>query len=207
MRKTLILAAMLAAAPMAASAADLSYTYVEGGWTQLRINDDLLDDPKGDGGYIRGSFAIAKQVHLFGGYSTASKSYAYGNVARMKVEIGQPELGIGYHMNMSDRVDFTADIAALRVNAKVKISGAPGYNESGNEHVTAGRATVGVRGAPSPRTEAWIKAGVMDGSDMDTSFVGNLGGQIKFNATWGVVGEIQFIEDTTQYMAGVRASF
>jgi hypothetical protein len=47
----------------------------------------------------------------------------------------------------------------------------------------------------------------MDGSDMDSTFVGNLGGQVSFNKTWGVVGEIQFIEDTTQYLAGVRASF
>ena len=207
MRKTLILAALLAATPFAASAADMSYTYVEGGWTQLQINDDFLDDPKGDGGYIRGSFAIAPQVHVFGSYSTVSKSYGLGDGARLKVELNQPELGIGYHMNMSDRVDFTADIAAVRLNGKVKVSGAPGYNGTDKEHSTAGRATVGVRGKPSARTEAWVKAGVMDGSDIDTTFVGNLGGQVSFNKTWGVVGEIQFIEDTTQYMVGVRASF
>jgi hypothetical protein len=99
----------------------MSYTYVEGGWTQVQINDDFLDDPKGDGGYIRGSFAIAPQVHVFGGYSTVSKSYSAAG-ARLKVDLAQPELGIGYHMNMSERVDFTADIAAVRVNAKVKIS-------------------------------------------------------------------------------------
>lgn len=206
MRKTLILAALLAATPFVASADEMSYTYVEGGWTQVQINDDFLDDPKGDGGYIRGSFAIAPQVHVFGGYSTVSKSYSAAG-ARLKVDLAQPELGIGYHMNMSERVDFTADIAAVRVNAKVKISGLPGFNGTGKDHSTAGRATVGVRGKPSARTEAWLKAGVMDGSDMDSTFVGNLGGQVSFNKTWGVVGEIQFIEDTTQYVAGVRASF
>jgi hypothetical protein len=206
MRKTLILAALLAATPCVASADEMSYTFVEGGWTQLQINDDFLDDPKGDGGYVRGSYAIAPQVHVFGGYSTVSKSYGLGT-GRMKADVAQPELGIGYHMNMSERVDFTADIAAVRINAKLKISGVPGYNGTEKDHSNAGRITAGVRGKPSARTEAWLKAGVMDGSDIDSTFVGTLGGQVSFNATWGLVGEIQFIEDTTQYMAGVRASF
>lgn len=207
MRKTLILAALLAATPFVTSADELSYTYVEAGWTQLKINDNFLGDPSADGAYLRGSFAIAPQVHVFGSYASVAKSYGLGGGARVKVELAQPEIGIGYHMNMSDRVDFTADIAAVRLNSTVKLSGIPGANGSEKDHSTAGRATLGVRGKPSPRTEAWLKAGVMDGSDIDTTFVGNLGGQVNFTATWGLVGEVQIIEDTTQFMAGVRASF
>lgn len=206
MRNNLILATLLAASPFAASAADMSYTYVEAGWTQVQINDDFLDDPKGDGGYLRGSFAIAPQVHVFAGYSTVSKSYSLGT-ARMKVELAQPEIGIGYHMELSDRVDFTADIALLRLNDEVTISGLPGSNGRYKDHTSAGRATLGVRGKPSARTEAWLKGGVIDGSDIDTSFMGNLGGQVMFAQQWGLVGEIQFFEDATQYMVGVRASF
>ncbi|MGV8960509.1 MAG: outer membrane beta-barrel protein [Stenotrophomonas sp.] len=207
MRKTLILAALLAATPFAAAADEMSYTYVEGGWTQLQINDNFLDDPKGDGGYVRGSFAIAPQMHVFGGYSMVSKSYGLGAGTRVKFELAQPEIGIGYHMNMSERVDFTADLALLRVNAKATISGMPGANGTEKDHSNAGRVTVGVRGKPSPRTEAWLKGGVMDGSDLDTTFVGNLGGQVNLTRTWGLVGEIQWIDDTTQFLAGVRASF
>jgi len=206
MRKTLILAALLAAAPVAASAADLSYTYVEGGATQVRINDDFLDDPHAGGGYLRGSFAIAEQVNVFGGYSRVSKSYGLGDGARIKYELGQPELGIGYHMNLSDRADFTTDIAWLRLNAEAKYS-EPGYSERIKDHTNAGRATLGIRGTPSPRTEAWVKAGVIDGSDLDTEFVGVLGGQVKFNKTWGLVAEAQWINDISQYSFGVRASF
>ena len=48
---------MLAATPFAtAVAGDMSYTYVEAGWTEVKIDDDWLDDPKGDGAYIRGSY-------------------------------------------------------------------------------------------------------------------------------------------------------
>lgn len=207
MRKTLILAALLAATPFAASADELSYTYVEGGLTQVRVDDDFLNDPHANGGYVRGSFAIAEQVNVFGGYSQASKSQrAYGT--RVKYEVGQPELGIGYHMNMSDRVDFTADIAVLRLNVEAKIYGTPGYTgETIKDHTTAGRATLGVRGKPSARTEAWLKAGVIDGSDIDSEFVGVLGGQVKFNKTWGLVAEVQMMQDVTQYSTGVRASF
>ena len=43
---------------------------------------------------------------------------------------------------------------------------------------------------------------------MDSEFYGTLGGQIKFDKTWSIVGEAQWIgSDTTVYMAGVRASF
>ena len=70
MRQTLILAAaaMLAAAPVAASADELSYTYAEAGWTQVQINDNFLNDPNLDGAYLRGSYDIADKVNLFAGY-------------------------------------------------------------------------------------------------------------------------------------------
>ncbi len=207
MRKSFLLAALLVAAPLSATAADgLSYTYAEAGWTQLKLNDDDLNDPKGTGGYVRGSYGIADNVNLFGGWSTVSKSYRF-NGARLKYELNQPELGIGYHMAMTDRVDFTSDIAWLRLNQEVKLS-VPGFGSARNkDHVNAGRVTVGLRGKPSPRTEAWIKGGYIDGSDMDGEWTGTLGGQINFTKTWGMTGEVQAYDGATQFSLGVRASF
>lgn len=206
MRKTL-LAALIALAPLPALAADgLSYTFVEAGWTQLKVNDDYLEDPKLDGGYIRGSFAIAEQVHVFGAWSQVSKSYGFPG-GSIKLELGQPELGIGYHMPMSDRIDFTADVAWTRQNVELTLK-ETGYDTlREKDHFNAARGTLGVRGKPSPRTEAWLKAGYLDGSDMDGTWVGNVGGQINFTPTWGLVGEVQLIEDITQYSVGIRASF
>ena len=63
---------------------------------------------------------------------------------------------------------------------------------------------------PDEGTILWargVKAGYLDGSNLSGSFVGDLGGQVKFNATWGLVGEIEVIEDVTRYSVGVRASF
>ncbi|NEK63488.1 MAG: hypothetical protein G3W66_13820, partial [Xanthomonas perforans] len=71
-----------------------------------------------------------------------------------------------------------------------------------------GLANLGLRGKPSPRTEAWIKAGYIDGSDVDKGeFVGTLGGQVNFTRTWGLVAEAQFVDNANQYKVGVRASF
>lgn len=207
MRKMLLAASLLALSPLSALAADdLSYTYVEAGWTQFQVNDDFLDDPKVDGGYIRGSFAIAPQVYLFGAWSQVSKSYGFDG-GSLKLELDQPEFGIGYHMGMSNRVDFTADIAWTRQNAELTLKETGFATVRQKDHFNAARGTFGVRGKPSARTEAWLKAGYMDGSDMDGTWVGNVGGQINITPMWGVVGEVQVIEDVTQYSAGVRASF
>jgi len=211
MRKMLVLAAaLLAAAPMAASAADaMSYTYVEGGWTQLQINNPGSND-KLDGGYVRGSFAIAEQVYVFGGYSQVSKTYDLSDDlgrASLKQELSQPELGIGYHMPFSDRLDFTTDIAWLRINDELTLKQDDWDDRKYKFHNNAGRATLGLRGKPSRRTEAWVKAGYIDGSDMDGEWTGTLGGQVNFTRAWGLVGEVQYYDDITQYSVGVRASF
>ncbi|WP_313140432.1 hypothetical protein [Stenotrophomonas sp.] len=208
MRKILIVAALLAAAPFSASADGLSYTYVEGGWTQFQTDDDLLDDPKLDGGYVRGSFALAEQVHVFGAWNYASKSYNY-DYGHAKLELNQPELGIGYHMPFSERVDYTADIAWVRQQAEITVD-SDIYNVRlrNKDHTNLVRATMGLRGKPSAMTEAWIKAGYMDGgNNFEGTWVGTLGGQINFTKTWGLVGEISGYRDVTQFSAGVRASF
>ena len=206
MRKILIVAALLAAAPFTASAEALSYTYVEGGWTQVKVDDNALDDPKVDGGYLRGSGAIAEQVYVFGGWSRTSKTNHYGNDS-LKLELNQPELGIGYHMPWTDRLDFTADAAWVRQNAEATVR-FDGLRFSQKDHTNLGRVTMGIRGKPSAMTEAWAKAGYMDGGNhFKGTWVGTVGGQINFTRTWGLVGEISGYRDVTQYSAGVRASF
>lgn len=211
MRKIIALAAaLLAAAPLTASAAEsMSYTWVEGGWTQLQISTPG-SNPKLDGGYVRGSFAIAEQVYVFGGYSQVSETFDLGddfNRASIKQELNQPELGIGYHMPFTDRLDFTTDIAWMRINDELTLKQDGWRDQNEKFHTNAGRVTAGLRGKPSRATEAWLKAGYIDGSDMDGEWIGTLGGQVKFNRNWGLVGEVQYFDDITQYSVGVRASF
>ncbi|KRG75996.1 hypothetical protein ABB30_10895 [Stenotrophomonas ginsengisoli] len=207
MRKTLIVAALLAACPLAAHANDaLSYTYAEAGLTRAELDQgDDFSTLKANGGYLRGSYALTGATYVFGGFTRVSDSEsAYG--IKLEGDLDQYELGLGWHMPMSDRVDFLAEAAYVRLDLTIKAS-YMGYSARESDALNAGRVSLGLRGTPSARTEAWVKAGAMDGSDMDSEFVGSLGGQFKFNPTWGLVGDINWIGDVTQYSVGVRASF
>ncbi|MGY0557992.1 MULTISPECIES: hypothetical protein [unclassified Lysobacter] len=207
MKKCVLLAAMLATVGFAANANEINYTYVEGGYAKLHIDDEFLGNPEGDGGYLRGSVAIAPQAYVFGSYGQVSDDFRDGD-ATLDVSIDQAELGFGYHMAFSDRVDFTADIAYLRQELTLKLSGlGADYDGKVSEDAKGGKVSVGLRGMPSARTEAWVKAGYIDGGDFEGDFVGTLGGQVKFNPTWGLVAEVEMIEDFTRYLVGVRASF
>ncbi|APP79464.1 outer membrane beta-barrel protein [Xanthomonas hortorum] len=207
MRNTLILAALLAAAPFAASAEGLSYSYVEGGWnrTEINVNDDSDDI---DGGYIRGSWKIAEPVYVLAGYQRATKDYNLGGGFEIEGTLEQATVGIGYRQEMTERVEFIADISLLRskVESDLRLRGRS--IDDASDSTNLGFANLGLRGKPSPRTEAWVKAGYIDGNDVDQGeFVGTLGGQVNFTPTWGLVAEAQFIDDANQYRVGVRASF
>ena len=207
MKKSLLLAALLAGTAFAANANEMSYTFVEAGYAKLKIDDSFLGDPEGDGGYLRGSFAIAPQVYLFGGYGEVSDDYGFES-ASIDATIDQTELGIGWHTPLGDNLDFTADIAYLRIEETLEVRGlGAGVDGKYSDDAKGGRAALGLRGTPSPRTEAWIKAGYIDGGDFQGDWIGTLGGQVKFNPTWGLVGDIEVVDDSTRYFVGVRASF
>lgn len=202
MKKQLALAVVLATASFTAAAADLSYTYVEAGYAKLHIDEDLLDNPELDGGYVRGSFAVSPQLYVFGGVGRVSNDFNLLG-AGFDVDETQSEIGLGYHQAMGEQVDFIAELAYLRLDTDVEVVGLG----SSDEQVGGGRASLGLRGNLSPRVEGWVKAGYLDGGDFEGDFVGTLGGQYKFNPTWGLVAEVEIIDDNTQYLAGVRASF
>jgi len=217
MKKRFVLAAMLAAAPFAASAADngLSYTYVEGGYNQARIDhdDELLGDFDADGGYLRGSFGVSKSVYLFGSYASGSDSdsvsieLADDTVYEAKVDddLTTTEFGVGFHSAMGERVDFFGEVAYFRMEEEFKVRDEDGtYTDKW--HANGGRASVGIRGG-NEQVEGWAKIGYLDASDFHGNFVGGIGGQYKFNQTWGLVGEVEVFDSLTRYMVGVRASF
>lgn len=218
MKKRFVLAAMLAAVPFVASAQDngLSYTYVEGGYNQLRIDhdeDELLGDFDADGAYLRGSVAISPSFYLFGSYASGEDSDSVSidlgldelYEAKVDDELTTTEFGVGYHMPMGERVDFIGELAYFRMEEEFKISDEEG-TVSDKWHVNGGRASVGLRGG-NERAEGWVKVGYLDASDFSGNFVGSVGGQFKFNRTWGVVGEVEVFDELSHYMVGVRASF
>ncbi len=216
MRNTLILAAVLAVAPSIARAESLSYTFIEAGYSRLSVNVDDTDDHMG-GGYLRGAYQFADSTYLFTSFTQARKTYRQrrGNdTLSDQLTVRQPEIGIGYRHQMSARTDFIAELAYLRIDAKDKATGYDAYlgaNDIDGTYgrpLNLGRVGIGVRGKPSTRTEAWIKASYIDGRALeDGEFVAALGAQVNAGRTWSVVGELQFLDDTLQTLLGVRASF
>src|SRR3970282_1722918 len=82
MKKQLVLALTLAVVPFAASAGELSYSFIEGGYAQL--NQELpdvdlgggmvaqIDDSEANGFQVSGSVEMGASFHLFGGYKSGS---------------------------------------------------------------------------------------------------------------------------------------
>lgn len=207
MKKSLALALALAVAPFAASADALSYTYVEGGYAKQHIDDEFLDNPEADGLFVRGSYDLGSGVNLIGGVSRTSYDETIEGV-RVDVDATEAELGLGYHQSMSERVDFIAELAWVRVDSDVEIDG----EELVDGQATGGRGAVGVRGRFNDVVEGLLKANYYDGGDFeDGEFTGVVGALFTINPTWGINAEIEHGDfagvDTTRYNVGVRASF
>jgi Ax21 family sulfation-dependent quorum factor len=200
MKKQFVLAALLATAPFVASAEGLSYSYVEGGYTRVNVDTGVSGfDPELDGGYIRGSAALGENFTVFGGYSKTQDDVRVGGfVNTFDTDFETAEIGFGYHADISDRADFIAELSYLRQEISIE-------NVSGEGK--GGKLNLGIRGEMTDNLEGWVKAGYIDGGDFEGDFVGTLGGQYKFNQTWGIVGEVEFVDETTQFMLGARASF
>ncbi|HFF3761273.1 autotransporter outer membrane beta-barrel domain-containing protein [Stenotrophomonas forensis] len=207
MRKTLLATSLLLAVPVLASASDeLSYTYVEGGWNRLKLDAGNAGDFTTDGGYVRGSFAVAPQFHVIAGASRVSGSHHPGD-ARVKTTVDVPYLGLGYHTPISENLDFTSEFAWNHRWAKSdhRVADERSRQTSRFNQVLG---MVGVRGRFTDNLEGWLKGGYANGDNgQDARWYGVAGGQLNITDTWGVVLEGQFDKDTSEYRAGVRASF
>jgi len=203
MKKHFVAALALAVAPFAASAGDLSYNYVDGAFARVNTEIDGSGDIDFDGFQLRGSADVGAGVNLFGGYSTVNN-----DDGGFDTDLNELQAGVGYHHALSDKADVLAELSWI--NSEIEADGIEGDGDDV-------RASVGFRGAFSNNFEGLIKANYTDGDVYDGSFSVTLGAQVKFNQTWGLIGEAEFgnsidlgggLElDTTKYLLGVRASF
>ena len=193
MKKQFVLALALAAASFGATAGELSYSWIDGGYS--RTNVDLGgSDVDFDGFALRGSAALGESFYVFGGYSSATND-EFG----ADIDLNQSQIGLGFRHGMSDRADFIAELGYL--NTEVEAMGI-------SDDVEAYRGSIGFRGELADNFEGLLKANYSDAGDaQDGEFSGTLGAQFKFNQTWGLVGEVELGDDVTQYLIGVRASF
>lgn len=209
MKKQIALALALAASSFAATADEMRYSYVEGGY--IRTDIDGMGD--GDGFGVNGSVAVHKNVHLFAGYSMQSASEQ-----GIDVDLDDLQVGVGFNTSITDRADFVARAAYQRAEMDIDVPGFGSFDgEADGYSLEAGfRGQLSIDGD----IEGWLFGGYskldsaeVEGMSVDTSegdddgVYGRAGLLFKFNPTWGVVAEGRFAEDANQLFLGVRASF
>jgi hypothetical protein len=211
MKKQLVLALALAAAPFAAFADGHSYTYLEAGYAQL--DQELpgaegfkIEDIEAGGFFLAGSAALSPSLHVFGAYRGGDDDVGVsapmvGEIGRASVDMSQAVLGLGYHHGLNARTDLVAELSWLSTEIDVK-----GDEESGQDGDDV-RAAVGVRHLIADNVEVWIKGNYTDGDVYDGAFSASFGLQYKLTPTWGLVGEAEGGGDTSMFAVGVRASF
>lgn len=185
MKRSLLALTLLAALPFAATAAEgVSYSYVEGGYTQTDLADTGTD---ADGFSIGGSGAIAPNFHLFGNYSKQE-------IDDTPFDFDQWRLGVGYNQEIAPKVDLLTRVAYEKF-------------EADNVDIDGYSVEAGVRGGFTPNFEGYALAGYEKAEDFDGDFYGRVGAQVKFNPTWGLNGEVKFADGDRQYFIGPRITF
>jgi Ax21 family sulfation-dependent quorum factor len=173
--------ALLAAAPLAASAAEgVSYNYVEGGYMTTRT-----DPADADGWGVKGSVAVSPNFHVFG-------DYARQDLNDFDADFDQWRLGVGYNHEISPKADLLTRVAYEKFDAGNGVD-FDGYS-----------VEAGVRGALTEKLEGYALAGYENGDEYDSDFYGRLGAQVKFNQNWGLGADVKFVSGDTQWFVGPR---
>ena len=168
-----------------------SYNSVTASYGQIDF-DDLNAD--GDILSINGSAAIGESFFVFGGFGMADIS---DNV--VSADVDSWDVGIGYHIPMSENVDFVSSLSYNYVDISV-----PGFGSFDEEGIGLG---VGLRYAANEQFE--IDAGVSyvdlsNGRD-DTTFGAGFLYNFTENFSVGVAGD--WGDDATAYSIGARFYF
>lgn len=182
-----VVAAALAAAPLATQASDFSYSYAEAGWASVDI-DGLSESF--DGFMLRGSVAMGESFFL---------SADMLDVGKGGVDFKQYSLGIGGHYPLSDVLDVTGRVAWVKAEA----SGF-GFSEDDDGYSVG----AGLRGRLGERFElegslAYVDLGGSDGSDT----VATVGVRYFFTDLFAIGAEYNHFEDAKAWGVGFRVNF
>lgn len=192
MKRTALFLALAFAAPLAAQAADLSYSYLEAGY--IYTDPDGAD---GDGGFaIRGSGAITDNWHVFGGYDDTDFD---------AFDFQSWRVGLGYNTPINDQIDFVGRIAYEKAEVDVDVScQALGICDVLDDNGFSVEA--GIRGEFAPNFEGHVAVRYIDIADDSTTGLA-LGAQYKFNQNWGIATDAFVSSDGNQFFIGPRLSF
>lgn len=202
MKRFIPLVALLAVPFSALASEGVSYTYVEAGYAASSIDNG---GPDADGWAVNGSYAINDSFHVYGGYSGQKTDDFDSPVGRVDgVDIDQWNVGGGYRYGINPNLDLLARVGYQK--ADTDDVGIAGANVLGIDR-DGWNVETGVRGAMNEYLEGYALAGYEDYDRADGEFYARLGAQVKFNDSWGINGEVKYVDDYVAYFVGPRMSF
>lgn len=218
---------LLSTTAFSAHAAGLRYSFVEAGYAQAKIDSGSdqalgqdqwahIDDMKPRGAYVRGSVAAGETLYVLADYRQGKDTTGFGignavtsSDGSFEADVEQGSIGLGFHHGISERTDLIGEVAYLWTHAKVydvRVDGRHSLNTS-DAGASDARLSVGVRSRMGKHVEGWALANYIGGDAYDRDFGATLGGQLKLNETWGLVGEANLGGTISEYRVGIRASF
>jgi hypothetical protein len=174
-------------------AADFSYDYIQAGYQEIDIDDDLFSgfDVDGDGYFVGGSFELTENWFVAGGYSSADFDFG--------VDLDEITIGAGYHVPLNNNVDFYGMLSLVR--AEVSASGFGSSDENGYA------AEIGVRGMIGDRFELNGSLAYVDLDEGGDGTAFGAGLLYNFTNTLAAGLALDFDEDVKAYGIGLRFYF
>lgn len=187
-----LLLAGLVAAPVAAHA-EFDYTYLEGGYERIEL--DAIDEA-GDGLGLRGSLAVADNIHILGGVHSAEFE-----VGPVDVDFDSWEVGLGYNRAMGPNVDFVGSLSYVGADLSFNDDALSVFDQDGDGY----RADVGLRGqlAPAVELDGGIRFTDVEQGDETSAYVRGLFG----SGTIRLLTEVEAGDDGEVYLIGGRVDF
>ena len=180
---------LLLALSATAGAQGFGYNYLQVSYGSVSFDDSIVD-VDGDGPGISGSYGFHPDFYVAGEYQTADMDFG--------VDLNILELDVGYHTQLSDQLDFTAQLGY--VDAEVE----SGFGSADDDGLMIG---AGLRGR---LTDAVELNGGIDYIDFDQG-----GGETRANAGFlfdltenvTVGAEATFWDDINVYQLNLRFDF
>lgn len=221
-------AALAIGAPMAATAQDSGFNYLEGGFITSFVNDvensgtitgigptAELETDAGGGGFIGGAWEFGGNMHVFGDFSSASQELEVrdgtGNFEG-EFDVTRWRIGVGYAHPVSDTVDLYGRLSYD--NAEFSDVSVAGFNLDADVDESGVGGEIGMTWAATPTVQLqghlrYTSVGEIapSGSDtFDVDVLVGVNGRWYFRPDFALVAGYEFGKITTVNV-GVRYSF
>ena len=189
MKRTAIVAAVLAALAPQLSSAEMNYSNVEVSFIDVELGQGPFD-VDGDGFEVSGSYEINDRIFLFGEWQDQSLDFG--------IDGRQIELGAGYTHGLSDKLDLVGTLSFLDTEVKA------GNVTADDDGLALGG---GVRGRvnESIELEAGLKYMDLDAAGSDTGLT--FGGRYYFNPSMALGASADFNDNVDTLRLGFRWEF